>query len=100
MTRLRIVVLCFFASCMLHKASAHAELPEALKLWYKQPATEWAEALPIGKARFTRQVFASHPDQAIVVRLDRLADPAGDGHPGLRSDLWPGASAEKEITRR
>lgn len=28
----------------------------------------------------------------------RLADPAGDGHPGLRSDLWPRAAAEEEMS--
>ena len=41
-------------------------MEKPLRLWYKQPAKEWVEALPIGNGRIGAMVF-SIPDQDIFM---------------------------------
>ena len=38
-------------------AAAQAERPSANRLWYRQPAKEWVEALPLGNGRLGCMVF-------------------------------------------
>ena len=38
-------------------ATGAAQAKSSLKLWYKQPATEWVEALPIGNGRLGAMVY-------------------------------------------
>ncbi|CAL1520418.1 glycoside hydrolase family 95 protein [Chitinophaga sp. MM2321] len=45
--------------CLLLSWNAYAAQPadSLLKLWYKQPATQWVEALPVGNGRIGAMVF-------------------------------------------
>lgn len=53
---LLFVLLC--CSCMLSSAQEQGpEKDKDLVLWYKQPATEWTKALPIGNGRLGAMVY-------------------------------------------
>ena len=52
-------------SSLLHAASADRFAPKPLSLWYRQPADEWVEALPVGNGRIGAMVFGG-------VALERL----------------------------
>ena len=43
---------------------------QAVTLWYRQPATKWTEALPLGNGRLGAMVFGSVAKE----RLHRSAD--------------------------
>src|ERR1700760_3570318 len=40
---------------------------EALTLWYRQPATQWTEALPLGNGRLGAMVFGGLQQERIQV---------------------------------
>lgn len=44
---------------------------ENLKLWYKQPATQWVEALPLGNSRLGAMVYGI-PDNEEIQLMKRL----------------------------
>jgi alpha-L-fucosidase 2 len=45
---------------------AHAQTqPAATKLWYRQPAQQWVEALPLGNGRLGAMVYGK-PDQELI----------------------------------
>src|SRR5690606_24256930 len=52
-------------SALLHAASSDAFAPKPLSLWYRQPADEWVQALPVGNGRIGAMVFGG-------VALERL----------------------------
>ncbi|MFS8500544.1 MAG: glycoside hydrolase family 95 protein [Caldicoprobacter sp.] len=43
-----------------------------LKLWYRQPAREWVEALPLGNGRIGGMVFGGVPHERIQLNEDTL----------------------------
>ncbi|WP_420148357.1 glycosyl hydrolase family 95 catalytic domain-containing protein [Spirosoma sp.] len=43
--------------CLLRDAQAQPPAKQSLKLWYKQPANQWVEALPIGNGRIGGMVY-------------------------------------------
>ncbi|MGI6214602.1 MAG: glycoside hydrolase N-terminal domain-containing protein, partial [Christensenellales bacterium] len=43
-----------------------------LKLWYRQPANIWEEALPIGSGRMGAMVFSGVPEERICLNEDTL----------------------------
>jgi len=45
---------------------------DSLKLWYKQPAQEWVEALPIGNGRLGGMVFGGIKQERIQLNEDTL----------------------------
>lgn len=48
----RLISLCLLcACCVMAKA-------DDLKLWYRQPAKVWTEALPLGNSRLGAMVYA------------------------------------------
>ena len=53
--------LCWFAVLLLTGIFSHAQSTagEALKLWYRQPAANWNEALPVGNGRLGAMVFGN-----------------------------------------
>ncbi len=62
MTIKRVVVNSVLAWAFMHLAgfSATAQTPATgMKLWYKQPAASWNEALPIGNGRLAAMVFGN-----------------------------------------
>ena len=52
-------------SAGLNAASASSFTPKPLSLWYRQPAEEWVQALPIGNGRLGAMVFGG-------IALERL----------------------------
>lgn len=59
--------------CLL-TVSVHvqAESSDALKLWYKQPAAEWTEALPIGNGRLGAMVYGGAQMEQLQLNEDTL----------------------------
>jgi len=48
-----------------------------LKLWYRQPAKEWTEALPVGNGRLGAMVFGGVPEEHLQLNEDTI----WAGHP-------------------
>jgi alpha-L-fucosidase 2 len=55
MLRRHLIHACLLASVCF--ARCGAQDANALKLWYRQPATQWVRALPIGNGRLAAMVF-------------------------------------------
>lgn len=65
-------------------SAADAAEPDVL-LWYRQPAREWLEALPVGNGRLGAMVFGGTEEEVLQLNEDTLwaggphdyADPRG-----------------------
>src|SRR5688572_32345453 len=55
---------------ILSSAVSHAQ--ENLTLWYKQPARNWNEALPIGNGRLGAMIFGNAIDEIIQLNEETL----------------------------
>ena len=69
---LRPVILCLLVLSVLPQASVQAESPDALKLWYKQPAAEWTEAMPIGNGRLGAMIYGGIQKEQLQINEDTL----------------------------
>ena len=73
MTRLiYAVILCVLVLSTLPQAAVQAESPDALKLWYKQPAAEWTQAVPIGNGRLGCTTYGEPKKETIQFNEDSL----------------------------
>ena len=65
------------------------EKPSDHLLWYKQPAKNWNEALPVGNGRFGAMVFGNTSDERIQLNEDSMwpADLGWDEPAGTPDDL-------------
>ncbi|WP_353719503.1 glycoside hydrolase family 95 protein [Dyadobacter sp. 676] len=72
----------------------HAQSGDNLKLWYKQPAKQWEEALPIGNGALAAMVFGGVETERIQFNEETL----WTGQP--RSYAHKGASAHLNEIRR
>jgi alpha-L-fucosidase 2 len=56
------------------RSAAHAQQPGAddLRLWYRQPAEAWTEALPIGNGRIGAMVFGGVARERLQLNEDTL----------------------------
>ena len=52
--------------------SSAATLPSPLTLWYRQPASAWTEALPIGNGRLAAMVFGGVARERLQLNEDTL----------------------------
>jgi alpha-L-fucosidase 2 len=50
--------------------SGHSSPANALTLWYRKPATEWVEALPVGNGRLGAMVFGGIPAERLQINED------------------------------
>jgi alpha-L-fucosidase 2 len=62
-----LIVLCFGSACVQDSLPRHS-----LKLWYKQPAAEWTEALPVGNGRLGAMVFGNVDTEQIQLNEESL----------------------------
>ena len=90
----------------LHADSLNAP-PDALRLWYTQPATQWTEALPIGNGRLGAMVYGGIEQEHLQLNEDTLwsggphcyDNPDAYGHLAtVRELLERGEYAEAEAT--
>ena len=73
MTRLKsAVILCFLVLCVLPQAAIQANSSDALKLWYKQPARQWTEAMPIGNGRLGAMIYGGIQQEQLQINEDTL----------------------------
>lgn len=68
---LNLVGLCVLTVLTCGYAGA-ADKPSDLMLWYKQPATQWLEALPVGNGRLGAMVFGGIEEERIQLNVDSL----------------------------
>lgn len=75
-------------------------------LWYRQPATKWVEALPVGNGRLGAMVFGGVPEERIQFNESTLwtGEPRDYSHPGasnhlvaIRQLLFDGKQKEAEV---
>ena len=61
-----------FVAFVAAAATATAAEPSVLKLWYRQPAAKWTEALPIGNGRMGAMIFGGTTNERIQFNEDTL----------------------------
>ncbi len=68
-----ILILANLGSAAEKETTAPAqEVSKALTLWYRQPATEWLQALPIGNGRLGAMVFGGIEQEHLQLNEDTL----------------------------
>jgi alpha-L-fucosidase 2 len=86
-------------------ASTLAAAPQDFRLWYRQPATLWEEALPVGNGRLGAMIFGGVDQERIQFNESTVwnGEPHDYAHPGasqhlneLRQLLFEGKQAEAE----
>src|SRR4051812_31592260 len=60
------------ASKVLAGRRGRAPAPSIYRLWYRQPAKEWNEALPIGNGRLGAMVFGGVVSERIQINEDTV----------------------------
>jgi alpha-L-fucosidase 2 len=82
-----------------------APAPGALTLWYREPAREWVEALPLGNGRLGAMVFGAVTRERLQLNEDTIwsggpydpANPAAlEAYPKIRELIFAGKQAEAE----
>ena len=73
----------FFAVMTLFVACQSKQETSTLRLWYKQPAREWTEALPVGNGRLGAMVFGETTTGRIQLNEESLWEgaPVNDNNP-------------------
>src|SRR4051812_6292607 len=51
-------------------ANANDFVPKPLSLWYRAPAEEWVQALPVGNGRIGAMVFGGHSLERLALNTD------------------------------
>ena len=99
-----------FATTLFSSTPGHAgDSTSSLQLWYRQPATDWLEALPVGNGRLGAMVFGGVTNEQIQLNEDTLwsggqAYPAPAGayqsFPEIRRLLFDGQYAKADALVR
>ncbi len=63
---LALCVLCFLPTGLLHGAEP-TPAPQKMLLWYRQPATAWLQAMPLGNGMIGAMVFGGVPQERIAL---------------------------------
>ncbi|MGD0127046.1 MAG: glycoside hydrolase N-terminal domain-containing protein, partial [Terriglobia bacterium] len=71
---------------LVAKATGASIKPPKLELWYRQPAKEWTEALPVGNGRLGAMVMGGTEEERIQLNEETLwtgapYDPTTSGGP-------------------
>lgn len=69
--------------------STYAGAAEDLKLWYRRPAAQWVEALPVGNGRLGAMVFGGVGQERIQINEDTLwgGGPYNPANPDAKAAL-------------
>ncbi|WCM28632.1 glycoside hydrolase family 95 protein [Sphingomonas sp. QA11] len=93
------------AGLMIPEKSAAVTSPHQHRLWYRQPAREWTEALPVGNGRLGAMVFGGTAQERLQLNEDTLwaggpYDPVnGEARaalPNVRNLIFAGRYAEAQ----
>src|SRR6516162_4631246 len=81
MTRLRSSIGISLFAVLAGTGLAYAD--DGLKLWYRQPAREWTEALPVGNGRLAAMVFGDARREHLLLNEDTVwsGEKRGRGNP-------------------
>lgn len=69
---LMLALLCLLIVMLGPSCSTSSEDKHSLKIWYKQPAAEWTEALPVGNGRLGAMVFGKTGIEQIQLNEESL----------------------------
>jgi len=98
--------LCGMGLALAAAGSMVGEAPGPWTLWYREPATKWVEALPIGNGRLGAMVFGGVEEERLQLNEDTLwsGEPkewnnpdAVNWLPKVREALFAGRYAEAEV---
>ncbi len=87
---MKIAILAFaLLGITMTPAAVVANETDPLTLWYRQPATHWNEALPIGNGRLGAMVFGGVNEERLQLNEDTLwsGAPHDYNHPGAFEHL-------------
>src|ERR1051325_8157929 len=70
--RIHLLVKASIAAAIGLTGLCHAQDDNALKLWYKQPAQQWTQALPVGNGRLAAMVFGDFRKEHIQLNEDTI----------------------------
>src|ERR1035437_7419276 len=70
--RYRCVVNASVFAVLLSSGLCLAQDQSALKLWYRQPAAAWTQALPVGNGRLAAMVFGALGKEHIQLNEDTV----------------------------
>src|SRR5437868_14466120 len=78
-----------FASAFGSDQASTLSNDENLGLWFSQPATQWADALPVGNGRLGAMVFGGTMSERIALNEDTLWSgfPRNWNNPGAKEHL-------------
>lgn len=103
--RLRFLVNISAAAVLLGPGLCFAQDQNALKLWYRQPASAWTQALPVGNGRLAAMVFGDIRKEHLQLnedtvwsgeKRDRSNPEASKTFPEVRRLLLEGHPAEAQ----
>ena len=63
-------ILAALAACAGAASAAAADAGGPLRLWYRQPAAQWVEAMPVGNGRLGAMVFGGVAEERIQLNED------------------------------
>jgi alpha-L-fucosidase 2 len=73
MNKLASIITILMLSALLAGCSRHPEdKSNQLKLWYKQPAVKWVEALPVGNGRIGAMIFGDPVHERIQLNEESI----------------------------
>ena len=87
----KLIIPALFLLIALHSFS---QMKEELQLWYRQPATDWNEALPVGNGRLGAMVFGGISDERLQLNEETIWTKGGEN-----IDLPGGAKYLAEIRK-
>jgi alpha-L-fucosidase 2 len=105
MTRLRSLIGILGLSALAGPGLCRAEDNNALKLWYRQPAGAWTQALPVGNGRLAAMVFGGAGKEHLQLnedtvwsgeKRDRSNPEASKSFPEVRRLLLEGRPAQAQ----
>lgn len=85
MTKKALLLFLFLLVCS--QALLYAQPQAPLKLWYREPASNWNEALPIGNGRLAAMVFGTPSTERIELNEETVW--AGGPNNNVKPDAFP-----------